>query len=56
MEWIKTNWLSLLILTLLVFMLIQQYQILDLVDDARKEASFTNSKLDIVESDINSKK
>ncbi|MFQ3576980.1 MAG: hypothetical protein SNJ77_11150 [Cytophagales bacterium] len=56
MEWLKANALQLLLLVLLVYAIYQQYKIIDLVDDARNEASFTNQKLDIVESDINSKK
>ena len=56
MEWLKKNWFNILLLVLIVYVIYQQTEIKELVEDARNEASFANSKLDIVESDINSKK
>ncbi len=56
MEWLKNNFLSLIIVCLLGIIIYQQIKTKQLVEEARSEAAFTNSKLDYVESEINEKR
>lgn len=56
MEWLKANFLSLVIVILLGVVIYQQVRIAKSVEEAKSEAAFTNSKLDYVESEINEKR